>query len=289
MRRGLGFIRSFSARRTINWTPDFMGFGNQLYLWCWAHAGASKGDPRHRLVLLTPKMRPWADLVPEFATQHLIDPHSVKLWDHREHYWANPLAHCGDPRGYTNGSRAAFVRDVLIGSPLLSGIANHPLNSSAILTVNVRRGDYYSNPHFRREHAMDVRAYVLAAAAATVAKDGAVERVHVISDDLAWCHRELSTDLGELTGSPVTFALAADSPATNFRDICAAGRLVITNSTFSIWGAGISTVLHGENRAKVWAPAFFQRRYGPGRCYEYDAEWSFIDHLPGGWQPHWLS
>jgi hypothetical protein len=86
----------------------------------------------------------------------------------------------------------------------------------------------------------------------------------------------------------ITYAAEDDSPAQNFRDVCGSRRLVIGNSSFSLWGAMISNVLFGDNTAQVWAPALFMASYGPGRCYEYDERWSFVDELPGGWQPAWV-
>ena len=52
-----------------------------------------------------------------------------------------------------------------------------------MLTLNVRRGDYYSNPHHRPEFAIDLAAYLRLAVASALAADGPVRRVHVVSDD----------------------------------------------------------------------------------------------------------
>lgn len=53
-------------------------------------------------------------------------------------------------------------------------------------------------------------------------------------------------------------------------------------------GAFNGNGLHGDNRAQTWTPAFFMASYGPGRSYYYDADWSFVDELPDGWQPTWV-
>ena len=44
---GLTAVRDKFGRRVVNWTPEFMGFGNQLYLWAWAHAHRHQTPP-HR-------------------------------------------------------------------------------------------------------------------------------------------------------------------------------------------------------------------------------------------------
>lgn len=279
---GLSAVRRRLGRRVVNWTPEFMGFGNQLYLWAWAHAHRDE-TPAPR-VLVIDKMRYWIPYFPA-VQPWLIEPEQVSALDQREHFWAEPDAHSGDPRGYTDESRAAFIRDWLLTSPELASVAASELAAGDVLTLNVRRGDYYSNPAHRPEFAIDLESYLRLAVASAVEADGPVRRVHVVSDDVAWCRQHLSW-LSEVA-SVVTYPAADDGPIHNFRDICSARRLVISNSTFSIWGAAVAATALGGGTS-VWAPAFFQRRYGPGRCYEYDRQWSFVDELPGGWQPDWV-
>jgi hypothetical protein len=269
------------GRRVVNWTPEFMGFGNQLYLWAWAHAHREeRPSPR---VLVVEKMRYW---IPHFPAVRpwLVEPEEVGILDQRAHFWAEPHAHSGDPRGYTEESRAAFVRDWLLTSPALAGVTGSELARHDVLTVNVRRGDYYSNPAHRPQFAIDLAAYLRIAVTSAIEEDGPLRRVHVVSDDTGWCREHLSW-LAEVADD-VTYPAPGEGPIDNFRDICSSRRLVISNSTFSIWGAAVAAVALGDTR--VWAPAFFQRRYGPGRCYEYDEQWRFVDELPGGWQPDWV-
>ncbi len=258
-----------------------MGFGNQLYLWAWAHAHHEE-TPTPR-VLITDKMRYWIPHFPE-VQRWLVEPGDVGALDQRAHIWAEPLAHSGDPRGYTDDSRAAFVRDWLLTAPALSSVVESELASGDVLTLNIRRGDYYSNPAHRPEFAIDVVAYLRLAVASALSADGPVRRIHVVSDDPEWCRTQLDW-LSEVAAH-VTLPSPDDGPIDNFRDICSSRRLVISNSTFSIWGAAVAATALGTT--SVWAPAFFQRRYGPGRCYEYDQRWNFVDHLPGGWQPEWV-
>jgi hypothetical protein len=277
-------LRSRFGRRLVNWTPEFMGFGNHLYLWEWAYTG--RDAPVARRVLMTEKMRPWAALVPDFSRRFIVERDEVGFLDQRDFLWARPLEHSGDPRGYTEATRARFVQDCLVPSPLLPGVGTGQLAADDVLTLNVRRGDYYSNPHHRPLHAFDVEAYLREAVGRSVDADGPLARIHVVSDDVAWCRERL--DFLPRHAPEVTYSQPTASPASNFLDVCSSRRLVITNSTFSIWAAGVSTVVFGDNAAQIWAPAFFMASYEPGRCYEYDQAWSFVDELPGGWQPDWV-
>ena len=277
----LSAARERRGRQVVNWTPEFMGFGNQLYLWSWAYA--RRRDTLRPRVLVTDKMRYW---IPHFPAVHpwLVERSDVHLLDARGHFWATPLEHSGDERGYTDESRAAFIRDCLLTSPALSDLRAAELAHGDTLTLNVRRGDYYSDPAHRPEFAIDLAAYLRLAVDGSLAQDGPVQRVHVVSDDVEWCRRHLPW-LADVARE-VTFPDPEDAPIDHFRDVCSSRRLVISNSTFSIWGAAVAAAALGET--SVWAPAFFQRRYGPGRCYEYDQQWNFVDRLPEGWQPDWV-
>lgn len=280
-RRLLSFARSRAGRRVVNWTPGFMGFGNQLYLWAWAHA--RRDDIPEPRVLVIDKMRYWMPYFPA-VQPWLIERTDVGLLDNRGHFWAAPLQHSGDKRGYTEESRAAFIREWLLTAPTLSDVRGSALATDDVLTLNVRRGDYYSDPLHRPEFAIDLAGYLRLAVEGALAQDGPVRRVHIVSDDVEWCRRRLPW-LSDVAPE-VTFPGPAETPIDNFRDVCSAKRLVISNSTFSIWGAAVAATALGET--SVWAPAFFQKRYGPGRCYEYDSGWSFIDEIAGGWQPDWV-
>ncbi len=275
-------IRHQFGRRFINLTPDMMGFGNHLYLWVWAHN--HRDDAVAPKVLMTERMRPWAELVPAFAEQFLIEPEDVGKLDQRGSPWAYPGSHSADPRGFLDAERTEFIKEWLLPAPLLDGVESTPFVDPKCLVVNIRRGDYYS-PEHRGEHGFDVESYVRLAVERSFDRDGPVERIHLISDELDWCRRRLDW---LAAFARVTAAEPYDTPARHFRDLSSARRLIITNSTFSLWAAAVSNVVHGDNHAQIWIPAFFQSSYGPGRCYEYDQSWSVVSELPHGWQPAWV-
>ena len=276
-------VRRRRATQVVNWTPEFMGFGNQLYLWAWAHARRHEPPP-HR-VLIVERSRYWLPFFPAVAP-YLVEKSDVSFWDTRDHFYAHKQDHSGDFRGYTDESRSAFVRDWILTSPALQGAERGPLAEDGVLTLNLRRGDFYDNPWFLPEYGFDVESYVRLAVPRTIDQDGPIRRIHVISDDLAWCRQHLA--FLSSYADEVTEPDPSAQPIEHFRDVISSRRLVIANGTFSLWGAAISRVLLDAPQHTVWAPAFFQRRYGPGRCKEYDRDWSFVDDLPGGWQPDWL-
>ena len=199
----------------------------------------------------------------------------------------------GRTRGSTRATRVATPTRVGLPS---SGTGSSPRRRwprwltarsapRTVLTLNVRRGDYYSNAHHRPEFGDRPRR-------PTCAWRSPQQCLPTVPCAASTSCPTTSTGAGTTChGSPVvarevTYPGPGDGPIDNFRDVCSSRRLVISNSTFSIWGAAVAGTALG--RTSVWAPAFFQRRYGPGRCYEYDQQWSFVDELPDGWQPGWV-
>ncbi len=185
-----------------------MGFGNQLYLWAWAHAHRDeKPAPR---VLVVDKMRYWIPYFPA-VRPWLVEQPDVGMLDQRAHHWSDPLVHSGDPRGFSDESRAAFIRDWLLTSPALSAIADSELASPDVLTLNVRRGDYYSNEHHRPEFAIDLAAYLEIAVSSALEADGPARRVPMVSDDVDWCRQSLVGCRGSPRRSPTPVRLTDPS------------------------------------------------------------------------------
>lgn len=273
-----------SRGRLIVWTPAYMGFGNVLYVLHWVSTARSRGYALWALE--TPALRPWLPVFPEL-TDLVVTPEQVRFSDAR----LMPFSPAGRER--LPGGMYAAVKPLDPARPfadflnryLMPGLERHtPFtprpDDRAHLWVNVRRGDYYSHPRHRQEYGFDVEAYVRVALAGTLAQDGPVEAITVVSDGIDWCQAHLSF-LDDV--APVTFAPASDGPVRNFVDIAHARRLILTNSTFSYWAAMNGNVLHGDNHAEVWAPRFFDRTTNEGRSTLVDERWSIVEDIPGGW------
>lgn len=74
----LSALRRRVGKQVVNWTPEFMGFGNQFYLWAWAHAHRSETRP-HR-VLIVERSRYWLPFFPA-VRPYLIEKSDVSIWD----------------------------------------------------------------------------------------------------------------------------------------------------------------------------------------------------------------
>lgn len=256
------------GNRTILWTPKIhMGVGNYLYLWLWADARRQRGLPDR--VLLNDTMAGWLPQLP--TMQELVIPLSEVRWQDRRQLTYHQSF--GDE--VIPGELADFSRRRVLSLPALAPVAGHDPER---VVVNIRRGDYYSDPVFRSRYAYNIDSYLRTALASI---SDPVSGLHVVSDEPGWCREHL----GWLTQfAPTTFAPVTDGPLANLRDLATAQRLVLTNSTFSYWGGYLSNVFYGDNHHQVIAPGFHARHIDAGRPWQLNPRWHIIEQIPGGWR-----
>jgi len=107
---------------------------------------------------------------------------------------------------------------------------------------------------------------------------GPISRFVVVSDDPQWCAENL-TWLAE-GGAAVEITEGAEGATgvlEDFSRLCAAKRLILSNSSFGYWGAFVSGVAHGQ-AAAVIAPAFGVRGLNGARAWQLDPRWQVVDN-----------
>lgn len=257
--------------RTVLWTEEFkMGLGNILYLWLWAFSRQRAGEDA--VVRYTGYLRPWAERFGGICGDLMVETGQIRFRDRRVHTSNQRFG-----SDFTEEELRAFAQALLATEPLASAVPAQ-VSDSSTLVLNIRRGDYFNDYRFRGKYSFDQIAY-LETALAGAAQQGGTDRLTIVSDDIAWCQARLSwlSRFGE-----VSYVTGAD-PIGHFATLIGARRLIITNSTFSYWGAYLSTALHGDNHHQVWAPRFHARHIDQGRAYQLDPRWSIVEDIPGGW------
>lgn len=256
-----------------------MGWGNLLQLGLWAYDGAERDD--RRWIRATPRLLPWLEVFPGLRDLVLLAD-EIRFTDQRLMPWSAASRASGANRAVPSHAEVDFdaverflKRVILPGSALVTE-SRTPDNT---LVVNVRRGDYYSDPEIRLQYGFDAQTYVRAAVDRAINEGGLPSEIDVVSDGADWCRVHLGW-LEEI--APVRFKQSGD-PIQDFVTIATSRRLVITNSTFSYWGAYISNVLMTDNHAQVIAPRFFDRSQNGGKSWMLDTRWSIVDDIPGGW------
>ncbi len=256
--------------RTILFTPQIhMGVGNFLYLWLWADARQARGLPD--LVLRNPTMDTWLRDFPTMQSL-VVSRDAVRFRDLRALGYFQRFG-----EAYSADELAAFIRRRVLPVPGLAGITPKAVDPRRVV-VNVRRGDYYSNPTFRARFGFNITSYLRAAF--EQAEWGDISGIHVVSDGLDWCR----DNLGWLRDiAPLTFAAEGEGPMANLREVASSRRVVLTNSTFSYWAGYIGGVVHGDNHRDVLVPWFHDRKVNGGAAYQLDPRWSVVESIDGGW------
>lgn len=235
--------------------PGGLRFGNWLYLWLDAHQRTAAGEPT--FVLEAPGMTPWLQEFP-LLRDLTVTRDSLRFHDRRE--WNEESWNQRFGVDFTRSTLDAFIGSTLV--PDMHG------DTGERLVINVRRGDYFSDPHHAARYGWDISGYLVDALAVA----GPAERALVVSDDAQWCQDELD---GLIRAMVPDVDYDEPDPAANFRSIAGARRLIGTNSTFSYWGGYVAGARFGS--PQVIMPRFHARLATGSDAYQLDPSWIAID------------
>ncbi|MGY5318324.1 alpha-1,2-fucosyltransferase [Neomicrococcus lactis] len=144
--------------------------------------------------------------------------------------------------------------------------------SSAIdqhqLTINIRRGDYYSTP-FEEIYGIDIETFV--AEAITHFDD--FTSIRVISDDLEWCRAHTGMFPSNL---PIYFGGVTPGAFGDLAALACSTKLILPNSTFSYWGGFLSDLL-SQKRNKIVVPEVHERYQEESRVWTLPAWWTRVN------------
>lgn len=270
----LGVVRRGPGE--VLWTPSTVRIGNALYYWLVADARQRAGlDCK---ALATDNTREWHNHLP--ATRALVvEQRAVRMTDRRTVGTFQTFGH-----DYSSDELDSFIDRVLLDPDGALAPRIETCRHRFDLTINVRRGDYYSVAKWRGEYSFDVVEYVRQTVQ-DVARAAPIRSIHVVSDDQKWCRVKLAflNDIAE-----VSEPQADSGPLDHLAMLAASPRLILANSTFSYWGGYLSTRWSAATGAHgpqgVWAP-WFHNRFFPngGGAIQLDPRWSIVRDIPGGW------
>lgn len=120
------------------------------------------------------------------------------------------------------------------------------------LVINVRRGDYYSNPEINRNFGINTIDYIQTAVEHSL-KNKIYTNIFVVSDDLEWCSKNLSF-LNDIAYTQ--FERLGESIFDDLAAISSSYHLILTNTTFGYWGGYIATYM---NNCQVFVPNVHQQ------------------------------
>lgn len=208
-------------------------------------------------MLQTPGMAPWLEEFPHLR-KLTVEREELRFHDWREWGEESPSQRFGID--FTRSSLDHFILSKL--APSLPG------DAADSIVINVRRGDYYSNPGHLARYGWDIEGYLVEAL--QIARPAA--RALIVSDDPGWCRDHVDALVRSVV--PVVDYAEAD-PIGNFRTIASAKCLIGTNSTFSYWGGYVSSTRFESS--EVIMPRFHARFDEGTDAYQLDPTWTVID------------
>lgn len=250
-------------------TPARIGVGNFLYIWMQVMIRRDRGLTTS--ATKTAPMEKWLEQFPA-VREFLVDEANLPFTATRLHGYYQGIGH-----DYSPDDLMSFCRRFLLDKSPFERLTEGYAAGTDTVVVNVRRGDYYSNPVHRGNYSFDIAEYVKVAVKSS-RELAPIGRFVVVSDDVAWCQLKLSWLQDEAT---VSWFDGAEGPAADLARLAAARRLILANSTFSYWGGYLAQARQPE--ADVIAPWFHARHMGGGRLFHAPPTWRLIENIPGGW------
>lgn len=266
LRRPLDSIRPVLAKqlrrgsRTVLLTPMTARVGNLLYFWLRAHR--ERGHGRDLKVRESEHFGEWPAVWPSVTT---LSVPRLDIGRTNRLLPVPPMHFQRFGTDFTQSELERFILDCLLSDAFGAAMRER---DPTTLTINVRRGDYYSDPHLRSVYGIDVDAYLRRAVDVLGSRD--LRRVVVVSDDPGWCAEHL--DWLRKVG-PVEVAPAG--PLHHLATLASASNLVLSNSTFSYWGGYLASTL--DDGCHVVAPRFHVRDIDEGRPWQHHPSWSTAD------------
>jgi hypothetical protein len=239
-----------------------LGVGNYLYFLLDAYADSVAGPPSR--VLDSGFDPAWRAALPRLEPL-LAGPKDV-AWRRVRHIPPSFLQAYGVD--FSAAELERFVREALLPTLPL------PTGPTPDVVINVRRGDYYAKPDFRRLYGFDTVDYVHQALE-EVGEVTTPRWLSFVSDDPAWCAEHFRGLAGRM--SKVTFGAQSPGSLGDFVEVAAARTLVLTNSTFSYWAGYTSDVLHGDDHLGTWVPDLHQRGINGDHAWQHDPQWRVLD------------
>ena len=232
-------------------------FGNLLYFFLHCFNERAKGENTY--ILYTETMEYWIEFFPELK-DFVLYPEDFSKLDNLD--WFTQYYQEFNVN-FTALQLNDFIKVYLLKNSSLSAISTE--NKTVI---NIRRGDFYKE-NGSTPSSFDQVAYIQKVIA--LYPELFNIPVEIVSDDVDWCVKHLNFYEGLVTFKSENTAF------DDFLSICSAKNLIISNSTFSYWGAYICRCLSIDN--KVIAPNFGSTIFKDSIAIQLDPSWTIIDVL----------
>lgn len=244
----------FTKQKEIILIPVSTRFGNHLYFYLHAFVERKKG--KNIFINHVEDMNYWNVFFPKLNT-FVLKNTEIRFFDKK--IKTNSF--------YQNYGKDFSTEDLLtfLQTNILCEEKNFKLKKSTELIINIRRGDFYT-PQHSKMYGFDQVNFIQRAILCLSDYDS----IGIVSDDIEWCKKELAF----LYNYTTVINFYDQKPLDSFIKICNAKKLIITNSTFSYWGAYINEVINPY--CEVVAPSFNASHINNGKMFQNSKKWNLI-------------
>lgn len=251
-------LLSFREKRVILIMPPNIRFGNHLYYLMYCHTKNQETKKTRYFIREHPHLTEWLSIFPELKklvipkSQERVSDFKIKDYNFKQRFSTD----------FSMDSLEKFVSQYI--TPELDSFPDFQQDT---LVINLRIGDYY-NKNNKGKYGYNQSAYVQYILDNKSMPD--FKKVIIISDDQGWCRENLSF-LNDYFPA-VEISDVYSNPAICFKALCRAPNLIISNSTFSYWGAYVSSCIH--KNPLIIAPEFHSRE--TFKAYQLLPQWNLI-------------
>lgn len=236
--------------------------GNFLYFFL--HAYISRTNGINLYYLQTPNMEVWLKQFP-FLTDFTISEDDFKWYDNLNWRISYQQFLGVD---FSVNKLNSFIENKIIQNNDIK--PNFGTVQKSI--INIRRGDFYKN---NKSSPSTFNQIEYVEKSISSFPEFLALPIEIISDDVEWCEKNLSSIFDKLR---ISVDYKYDyGPIEDFRALCSAKNLIITNSTFSYWGGYVCAFLSSQN--VVIAPNFGSTWYSDSIAIQIHPDWNIIDVL----------
>lgn len=260
------YFRIFTPSVEVYITPKGARWGNLLYFFL--RASIYKGRGKTLFILYTKHMDELLHLFP-LLNQFVIYEKEVKFYHLKDNCNSYYQVFNQD---FTNKDLDFFIEKYLVKSSIfLSFYTNIPSQNNTI-TLNIRRGDFYEKDNYKI-YGYDQINFIKHIFN-NYLMNKSFQKINIISDDMQWC-KENFKFLEKYSDEIVFPIFNTNKVIESFCWLTKSESLILSNSTFSFWGAYISNYLQNSENM-IYCPIFGSRRIENTDLYQYNPNWSMI-------------
>lgn len=245
--------------------PESIRFGNHLYYLLYCYQSNKKSSLYNYCLLENSDLSYWLEKFPGLKkltkNNNSLSYTDIKVKDYSYHQKFD----IDFNEAQLNSFIDQFLKNEIIEK---DSIINH----ASDLVINLRIGDYYASGNVGKYGYDQVKYLKYILEETSFVKTDMYKRIFIISDDQQWCREHLG--FLESYCDEIIISDVFNDPFTCIINLSLSQNLIISNSTFSYWGAYISNRLN--NGYNIIAPAFHSRMVEQDIAYQLNPKWKII-------------